>query len=250
MQNSTVLFDDGTHKCIMFSIDNEEEGDFFLSVNQFLIIQNNSAILIDPGSEASFEELSESIQDYISLEQIKYIFFSHQDPDVAGSITNWSVITNAKFVISKLWVRFLSHYGFMDAARLVALEDKGAKVDFGENYLKFLPAHFLHSPGNFSVYDSRSKILFSGDIGAAIVPHKQLQNSDVKQIQQHIEYMDGFHKRYMASNKACNLWLKYLQDIDVDMIAPQHGAVIKGQIQIDAFKEWFKNLQCGLDLME
>jgi hypothetical protein len=137
MNKHEILYDDGVHKCIMLSVDSEEVGDFFLSVNQFLLIQKDSAILVDPGSDASFSEVSEAVEEYIGLDKIKYIFFSHQDPDVAGSITNWSVTTNAKFVISKLWVRFLSHYGFMDSSRLIALEDEGTKIDFGKDFLKF-----------------------------------------------------------------------------------------------------------------
>ena len=247
MKRSQVLYDDGVHKCIMFSIDSEEVGDFFLSVNQFLLIQNRSAILIDPGSEAAFDELCEEIEEYISLQRIKYIFFSHQDPDVAGSITQWSIATDAKFVISKLWTRFLSHYGFMDASRLIALEDRGTKLEFGKDYLEFVPAHFLHSPGNFSLYDSRSKILFSGDIGAAIVGHKDL--NETLDFDTHKEAMQPFHERYMASNKACNLWLKRIKDFEITMMAPQHGAILEDE-NVQRFMQWLKELQCGIDLME
>jgi len=249
MNKHEILYDDGVHKCIMLSVDSEEVGDFFLSVNQFLLIQKDSAILVDPGSDASFSEVSEAVEEYIGLDKIKYIFFSHQDPDVAGSITNWSVTTNAKFVISKLWVRFLSHYGFMDSSRLIALEDDGVKLDFGKDFLKFIPAHFLHSPGNFSLYDSRSKILFSGDIGAAIVPHKML-GSGADEFEAHKKYMEGFHKRYMASNKACRLWTNRLKDLDITMMAPQHGAVLKQKEQVQSFIQWLENLECGTDLME
>lgn len=54
MAESKILFDNGTHKCIIFSIDDEQDEDKFLSVNQYLLVQNGSGILIDPGSEAIF----------------------------------------------------------------------------------------------------------------------------------------------------------------------------------------------------
>ncbi len=92
---------------------------------------------------------------------MKFIFFSHQDPDVSGSIAQWAISTKAKFIMSGLWVRFMSHYGFMEMSRVMNLSDHGAKLKFGDEYLKFVPAHFLHSPGNFSLYDSKSKIVFS-----------------------------------------------------------------------------------------
>ncbi len=37
--------------------------------------------------------------------------------------------------------------------------------------LKVVPAHFLHSEGQINVYDPISKILFTGDIGAAMLPN-------------------------------------------------------------------------------
>ncbi len=248
VNNEKILYDDGIHKCIMFGFDDETHEDSFLSVNQYLIIQNEHAILIDPGSVGIFDDLYEAISNHIAIENIKFIFFSHQDPDVSGSIAHWSVSTNAKFIISSIWIRFMSHYGFADTTRIMALEDHGAKLKFGNDYLRFLPAHFLHSPGNFSVYDSRSKIVFSGDIGAAIVPspesYKHVENFD-----QHVVFLEAFHKRYMSSNKLCRAWSAQIAKLDVDIIAPQHGLIFEKE-DVKLFLDWIKEFQCGSDYME
>ncbi|MDY0117289.1 MAG: MBL fold metallo-hydrolase [Sulfurimonadaceae bacterium] len=248
MDREHILYDDGIHKCVMFSFDDEAHEDSFLSVNQFLIVQNESAILIDPGSETIFEDLSEAIERHVKIENIKFIFLSHQDPDVAGSITQWSVSTSAKFIISSLWVRFMSHYGFLDMGRIIALPDHGAKLHFGEEYIKFVPAHFLHSPGNFSLYDSASKILFSGDIGAAII--NAIENKKyVENFSEHIKHLEGFHKRYMGSNKLLRAWVAKVQELDVEMIAPQHGFVFRKK-EVQEFLAWLKELQAGSDYSE
>ncbi|MBN2781908.1 MAG: MBL fold metallo-hydrolase [Campylobacterales bacterium] len=243
-----ILYNDATHKCVMFSFDSEESGDSFLSVNQYLIVQNNSAILIDPGSEAVFDELLEAVSEYVDVENIKFIFFSHQDPDVSGSIAQWAMVTKAKFILSSLWIRFMSHYGFMEFDRVIALEDSGAKLNFGDEYLKFVPAHFLHSPGNFNLYDSRSKILFSGDIGAAIskIPNDYKHVTD---FETHKEVLEGFHKRYMASNKVLKSWVKRIEKLDVVIIAPQHGLIFEDK-NVKEFLEWLKSLECGSDILK
>lgn len=248
MENEIILYDDGHHKCVMFTFDDEAHEERFLSVNQFLIVQNRSAILLDPGSEAVFPEMQEAVSRHIEIDQIKYIFFSHQDPDVAGSIANWSVVCAAKIVISGLWTRFMSHYGLMDMSRMVALADKGAKIAFGEDFLQFVPAHFLHSPGNFSLYDSRSKILFSGDIGAAVMPPMDAYKR-VEDFEAHRPFLEGFHHRYMAGNRFCRAWTENINALDVRMIAPQHGALFEGEC-VTQFLEWFTKLQCGGDLIE
>ncbi|DAB37710.1 MAG: hypothetical protein A2023_04355 [Sulfuricurvum sp. GWF2_44_89] len=243
MKNETLLYNDGNHKCIMFSLEDEDHQDYSLSVNQFLIIQNESAVLIDPGSEGIFGELYAAVSVHIDPQKIKYIFFSHQDPDVAGAINQWSIATSAKLVISQLWVRFMGHFGLMDMDRIIGLEDHGARIKFGSDYLQFIPAHFLHSPGNFSLYDSRSKILFSGDIGAAIASPQNL-NKRVDDFEEHRPFLEGFHSRYMASNRFCRAWVECVRAYDVSTIAPQHGSLFHGE-NAKRFLEWFEEVQGG-----
>lgn len=245
MKNETLLYDDGNHKCIMFSLEDEDHQEYSLSVNQFLIIQKESAVLIDPGSEGIFGELYDAVSVHINPQQIKYIFFSHQDPDVAGAIAQWSVATSAKLVISQLWTRFMGHYGLMDMGRIIALEDHGARIKFADDFLQFIPAHFLHSPGNFSLYDSRSKILFSGDIGAAVLSPQNL-NKNVDDFEEHRPFLESFHSRYMASNRFCRIWVACVRQYDVEVIAPQHGSLFKEKT-VQQFLEWFENVQGGLE---
>lgn len=247
-ENEKILYDDGTHKFIMFSFDDETHEDSFLSVNQYLIVENGAGILIDPGSEAIFDEMYDAIEKHIDIQNIKFIFFSHQDPDVSGSIGQWSVSTNAKFIMSALWIRFMSHYGFTDMSRVVSLADHGAKLKFGEEYLKFVPAHFLHSPGNFSLYDTKSKILFSGDIGAAVVKSPKGYKT-VSDFDEHKEFLYGFHKRYMGSNKLCRAWVEKVQALEVKTIAPQHGLLFEDE-KVTLFLEWLQELKCGSDYIE
>jgi len=243
-----VLYEDDAHKCIMFSFDDETHEDAFLSVNQYLIVKHGVGILIDPGSEIIFDELYNAVCKHVEPENIKYIFLSHQDPDVSASITQWSVTTKAKFIMSSLWIRFMSHYGFTDMNRIVPLQDKGAKLKFGEDFLKFIPAHFLHSPGNFSLYDTKSKILFSGDIGAAIITSPQGYKV-VENFEEHEKYLYGFHKRYMGSNKFCRAWVREVNKLDVKLIAPQHGFIFDNE-NVKLFLEWLEELECGSDLMD
>ena len=243
-----ILYDDGKHKCVMFSFDDEAHEDSFLSVNQYLLVQGKNAILIDPGSEVIFDDLYDAVSNHVDIENIKYVFLSHQDPDVSGSISQWAVSTNARFVMSSLWVRFMSHYGFMEMSRVMSLPDHGAKLKFADDSLWFIPAHFLHSPGNFSLYDTKSKIIFSGDIGAAVVK-SPIDYKHVKSFDEHKEALHGFHKRYMGSSKLCRAWVSRVEKLNIDMIAPQHGLVFEKE-KVSEFLKWLKELKCGSDFIQ
>lgn len=61
--------------------------------------------------------------------------------------------------------------------------------------------------------------------------------------------MEGFHKRYMVSNKACRHWAARIRVMDIDMIVPQHGRLFKGKAMINNFLNWFEELECGIDIM-
>ena len=133
--------------------------------------------------------------------------------------------------------------------RFRGVPDQGMECELEPGFaLKLVPAHFLHSEGQINVYDPISRILFSGDIGAAMMPNDD-QTPYVDDFQAHIPNIKAFHQRYMGSNKAIQCWLKTIADLDISAIAPQHGPIYRGQAAKD-FLVWLGNLQCGIDLLE
>lgn len=49
--------------------------------------------------------------------------------------------------------------------------------------------------------------------------------------------------------KAARYWVDAVSQLDVAMIAPQHGPIYRGRAVAD-FLDWFRQLECGIDLME
>ncbi len=243
METKRVIYDTPEHKVIFFG---ELTPASAVQSNQVLIIHKGEGMLLDPGGHKV--KLLSDISPYILASQIKYIFLSHQDPDIVASINGWLMITKAQVYISKLWMRFLPHLGLDSQLedRLIPIDDGGTKIILGGDCeLLILPAHFMHSPGNFQVYDPCSKILFSGDLGASLgQDYFFVENFD-----EHIKYMEGFHKRYMASNKVLKFWTNMVRQLDIEMIVPQHGAIFKGKEMVERFINWVENLQVGVDLL-
>ena len=61
-------------------------------------------------------------------------------------------------------------------------------------------------------------------------------------------HMEGFHKRYMNSNKVCRLWASMVRTLEISMIVPQHGRAFTGAA-VGEFIAWIEQLECGIDLM-
>ena len=126
-----------------------------------------------------------------------YIFFSHQDPDVSSGIALWLGVTKAKVYVSKLWTRFLPHFGIVDPERVLGIEDKGGSLSLPSGAeLRFVPAHFMHSCGQFNLWDSRAKILFTGDIGAAVFGEGD-ETVFADDFDQHMKLVEGFRNNFV-----------------------------------------------------
>ena len=112
--------------------------------------------------------------------------------------------------------------------KLNSIPDEGMEIQIGNANVYFVPAHYCHSPGNFGCYDPKADILFSGDIGAALLP-PDYAGFYVTDFAKHIQYMEGFHKRWMPSSSALKQWVKRVRAINPGMICPQHGSIFKGE---------------------
>ncbi len=244
-----ILYKQDDHLVISFTNLVKGEG---IQSNQLLIKNGHHSALFDPGGDLTYMPLNMAITRYEPIRELDYVIATHQDPDIISSFNKWLMYSDAKIVVSKLWERFMPHLipGFMEASgrgRIMTIPDQGMIIPVGNCAIKALPAHFLHSVGNFNFYDPISKILFSGDIGASIVETEP--ERPVRDFDKHVKKMLGFHRRYMVSNKACRLWVSMVRHLDVAMMLPQHGRPFVGKEMIDKFLNWFEQLQCGIDLI-
>jgi flavorubredoxin len=57
--------------------------------------------------------------------------------------------------------------------------------------------------------------------------------------------MEYFHRRWMPSNRAKSNWIARVKELDIEMMAPQHGRIFKGEA-IQEFLEWFAKLDVGI----
>jgi len=243
-----VVAEEGNHAFIWLGLD-EAEAEKGILTNQYLIVDGGEGILLDPGGYFVFERVYRNVSEFIDPGKVKAAFFTHQDPDVVGSLLLLTdFFPNAAIYVSSLWVRFLPHLGALAGLKLVEVPDEGTSIRVGEAELKAIPAHFLHSPGNFNLYDPVVKVLFSGDLGAAVFPEGTWYLF-VEDFESHAKLMEPFHRRYLPCRKALEVWLRRVKELDIEVIAPQHGAIFTGE-NVGRFLEWLGGLgSIGADLL-
>lgn len=245
-----VLFESGDHRCVAFN--DLVRGDDGVQANQFLIQDGRHSAVLDPGGALVYNPLMLALAAYVKPEEVDLVLCSHQDPDIIGAVDKWLLYTKATVVCSKLWGRFVPHVvpGYMKnsgADRYLLLPDEGGLVPLGNAVIRAVPAHFLHSVGNFGFYDPQARILFSGDVGASLIPSGEPYRF-VPDFRAHVAKMEGFHRRYMGSNRVLRLWVDMVRRLDPQMIVPQHGLPFRGEA-IGQFLDWLERLECGIDLL-
>lgn len=242
------LYNDGMHRIIRFDDLTDPED---VQANQFLIVHGEKGMLLDPGGTKLYSKLVAEVSKYIPPQKLEYLFLSHADPDIGAGLNGYLLITEAKVCVPQVWERFIPHFSTKSFVedRVITIPDRGMRLKLDDAEMVLLPAHFLHASGNIQVYDPISKTLFSGDLGASLLPAENAYPI-VKDFDAHVKYMLGFHQRYHASGEVCRRWAAMVRALDIERIVPQHGALFEGKAMVAQFIDWVAQLKCGVDLLD
>lgn len=210
-----------------------------LDCNPYLIIEGDEAVLFDPGSPLDFEEVKANVESLIPLENIALVVVHHQDPDLCASLTLFEKAgVNCPIALHWRTSTMVHYYGVKSPFYLVN-EEKWSWTFSSGREIEFYSASYCHFPGAIVSYDSQSRILFSGDLFGAYVKGGASLFAD----ENYIESMVTFHEHYMPSKEILQTVLGNLEHLDIRMIAPQHGRVIKKNIPLCI--STLSNLKCG-----
>lgn len=222
---------------------NEDEA---LHCNPYLISDNIDSILIDPGSIPDFPVVARKVFSIVPPQWVSTIVLGHQDPDLCAAVPifedmrdnhDHSVVSHTKTIY------LLKHYGIK--GKFYRIED--GITDYktpGGRDLRFVSVPFSHFAGAIMTYDKKSNVLFTGDVLGGVGPDWELYHSDKS-----LENMKAFLQGFMPSNRALRYSLLKVLEVDAEIIAPQHGSIIRKK-QLPALLDKIWDLPCGLDLID
>ncbi|NVJ22145.1 MULTISPECIES: hypothetical protein [Myxococcus] len=208
-------------------------------------------LLIDPGSSSDFSTIHTKVTSLIGgMERLSALFINHQDPDVgsSASIISARYAPRAGLLCSEDTWRLIVHQN-LPRNRFIPTEKfaQGLSVPTGHKLLP-VPSPFCHFRGAVMLYDPQTRVLFTGDLfgGLTDANAKGLwaDESDWAGIR-------AFHQIYMPVNAALARVVATIRKLApaVEIIAPQHGRVIRGPL-VQQFLERMEKLQVGLDIMD
>ncbi len=207
----------------------------------YFIENGDASVLIDPGSMLEFDAVVKKVNAVSDMARIKYIILHHQDPDLAASVPEMEKRINRKdlrIVTHSRMVPLVKHY--LIQAEYYEIDKHNHRLQDGGLRLQFVTTPYCHSPGAFVTYEPATKTLFSGDIFGGIEESWEFYAED-----DYFEKAKQFHAEYMPSRDIFNYSLSKIEALDMNLIAPQHGSIIRKE-KIEPLIEQMKALECGL----
>jgi glyoxylase-like metal-dependent hydrolase (beta-lactamase superfamily II) len=237
-----------------FFLFRSDEKDFHrnIYVKRFVGADGSSINMIcDPGTRLDISLVVGALKELVGgIENIHLIFLSHQDPDLTSNINVFLTGSpTAKIVCSIDTWRLVRMYGIEDT-RYYAVENfktKTLRIGKTGHRVQFVPAQFCHFRGAIMFYDFETRILFTGDLLGGIDTRK---GNGVYATEESWNGISIFHQLYMPSSEALRETVQRIGLLNPipDIIAPQHGDVIQGDLVVEFLTRLMK-LEVGFDLI-
>lgn len=190
------------------------------------MVDGDEGILFGPGSAVDFDKTYENILKIIPVEKLRYVILHSQDPSVCASLPLLEQNGfSGKIVTHMRSAYFIKHYGISSFFFYTNLNANRLVLGSGR-VISFLNTPYLKSAGSFISYDSRSGILFSGDLFGAFQKRWSLYADDT-----YLEEMIKYHEEYVPESEFLRYYLEILVKKEISIIAPQYGSVITKDIR-------------------
>lgn len=195
-----------------------------VSYNSYLILDDKIAIM-DTADARVTDEWFANLSEELAGRQPDYLVISHLEPDHAANIgkvvDKYPGIT---LVGSAKTFAMLPQFFDMDITDKTLIVKEGDCLELGKHTLTFIMAPMVHWPEVMVEYESTEKILFSAD---GFGKFGALDTDEPWDCEARRYYMNIVGK-YGASVQAL---LKKASALDIEMICPLHGPVLKDNLE-------------------
>jgi len=216
-----------------------------LFCNPYLVVEGEQAVLIDAGSRTDFAVVMMKIlQAGIDPGQIVALIYQHYDPDLCGSMSNFIDMCgnpDLRIISEKGNKLFLSFYIHRDRYDLLSsFNESQLAFTFNNRSLRFIPTPYAHTQGSFVTYDEKTRTLFTSDLFGSFSTqwdlfihledacHRCHDYENCPNGKTYCPFPDiiRFHQGVMPCGKALRNAMEKIKEVDMEMIAPQHGSIL------------------------
>lgn len=193
------------------------------------LLKTGKPTVIDTVDMEFGREYAECLAGLIDLMDIHYIVINHTEPDHSGGLAALAAqALNATIVCTEIAVPELQEMYKLHSRNFLVVKD-GDTLDIGGKTLLFKETPYLHTAETMITYCIEDQILFPCDIFSTHVAVENLFSDEAgfditEDYKGYYAAIIHPHRRYVRT------LLEAVRDLDIRMIAPSHGFLIRQDI--------------------
>ena len=205
-----------------------------MSYNSYLI-KDEKNVVLDTIDKSVSNIWLKKLEKVLDGEEVDYLIVSHLEPDHAFNIgilakkyPNMKIVGNA--MTFNILPKFFEN---IDIEKRKVLVKEGDTLPIGTHSLKFFMAPMVHWPEVMFTYEETEKILFTADAFGKFGANKEGD----KWLDEARRFYIGIVGKYGPQVQTI---LKKVQDLNIKMICPLHGFILKDNLRfyIEKYSKW------------
>ena len=214
-----------------------------VSYNSYLLLDEKN-VLIDTVKAGKSGQFLSKIRELLAGKKLDYLIINHMEPDHSGSINEIiEMYPEIKIIGNKKTFDFLS--GFYDIESGLKEVKDGEVLETGKHKFSFHMTPMVHWPETMMTYESKNKILFSGDAFGGFGS----LDGGIFDDEVNIDYFENEIRRYYSNivgkfSQMVQKALIKLKDLDIKVIGSTHGPVWRSNPEriIKSYDRWSRQV--------
>lgn len=213
-----------------------------VSYNSYLVMDEKT-VLLDTVDAAIGDLFFDNIAYVLGDRKLDYIIVDHMEPDHSATLGRLlEVYPDVQVICNPKTVNMINQFFTIDISDRLTLVKEGDTLNTGKHEFTFVMAPMVHWPEVMVTYDKTDKILFSADaFGSWGALNGNLFNDDNNIDRDWLDdarrYYTNIVGKYGPSVQGL---LKKAAGLDIQMICPLHGPVIRNDFGyfLDKYQKW------------
>ena len=213
-----------------------------ISYNSYLL-KDEKTVLFDTVDKACAEQFYENLEAGLNGRKLDYVIVQHMEPDHCALVSEVvSRYPEVKIVCTVKTVAMIKQFFNFDIDSRVQVVKEGDILNTGSHELQFIMAPMVHWPEVMVTYDKTAKILFSADaFGSFGAINGNLYDDEVNW---ECDYLSEARRYYTTIvgkyGMQVQMLLKKAAGLDINMICPLHGLIIRKNIGlfVEKYDKW------------
>lgn len=207
------------------------------------LIKDEKNVLLDTVSPGFGKTLLCRLAKTLPPEKIDYIVCNHMELDHAGSLAEIVERTKPeKIFVSQTGMKSLAGY-YPNVDWPLQAVKSGDTVSIGKHTLVFQETRMLHWPDSMVTYVPEEKLLISNDIfGQNITGSERFTDQYDKKDDYEKRIKEYFYNIVLPYSAIVLKTLPVVEKLDIDMIAPDHGLIHRGEKAVKYIIDMYRTL--------